>query len=69
MDWDQLLVAPEALKTGGGDPYRVYGPFKRNWFGQVERRAEAGELDLGLLPRDSWPMGSRCQSDYHCSET
>ena len=38
VDWDQLLVAPEALKTGGGDPYRVYGPFKRNWFGQVDRR-------------------------------
>ena len=35
VDWDQLLVAPEALKTGGGDPYRVYGPFKRNWFGPV----------------------------------
>ena len=51
VDWDQLLVAPEALKTGGGDPYRVYGPFKRNWFGQVERRAEAGELDLRPAPK------------------
>ena len=37
VDWDQLLVAPESLKTGGGDPYRVYGPFLRNWRGQVER--------------------------------
>ena len=37
VDWDQLLVAPEALKTGAGDPYRVYGPFLRNWRGQVER--------------------------------
>ena len=37
VDWDQLLVAPELLKTGGGDPYRVYGPFLRNWRGQVER--------------------------------
>ena len=25
VDWDQLLIAPELLKTGGGDPYRVYG--------------------------------------------
>ena len=37
VDWDQLLVAPELLKTGAGDPYRVYGPFLRNWRGQVER--------------------------------
>ena len=39
VDWDQVLVAPELLKTGGGDPYRVYGPFLRNWRGQVERLA------------------------------
>ena len=39
VDWDQLLVAPELLKTGGGDPYRVYGPFLRNWRGQVEHLA------------------------------
>ena len=38
VDWDQLLVAPEALRTGAGDPYRVYGPFLRNWRGQVERK-------------------------------
>ena len=35
VDWDQLLIAPEGIKTGGGDPYRVYGPFLRNWRGQV----------------------------------
>ena len=35
VDWDQLLIAPELLKTGGGEPYRVYGPFLRNWRGQV----------------------------------
>ncbi len=35
VDWDQLLIAPELVKTGGGDPYRVYGPFLRNWRGQV----------------------------------
>jgi deoxyribodipyrimidine photo-lyase len=27
VDWDQLLVAPETILTGAGDPYRVYGPF------------------------------------------
>ena len=36
VDWDQLLIAPEQLKTGGGDPYRVYGPFLRNWRGKVQ---------------------------------
>ena len=52
VDWDQLLVAPELLKTGGGDPYRVYGPFLRNWRGQVERsepvtvEASSGLQDL-----------------------
>ena len=55
-DWDQLLVAPEALRTGGGDPYRVYGPFLRNWRGQVLRRqalgpATAGGLDPAPAPR------------------
>jgi deoxyribodipyrimidine photo-lyase len=50
-DWDQLLVPPERLRTGSGDPYRVYGPFLRNWRGQVERRAAAGELDPRPAPR------------------
>ncbi len=43
VDWDQLLVAPEKLRTGAGEPYRVYGPFLRNWRGQV-----AGKEALGL---------------------
>ncbi|MBL6803662.1 MAG: deoxyribodipyrimidine photo-lyase, partial [Synechococcus sp. BS307-5m-G38] len=38
VDWDQLLVSPDLIKTGGGDPYRVYGPFLRNWRGQVQAR-------------------------------
>jgi deoxyribodipyrimidine photo-lyase len=52
VDWDQLLVPPETILTGGGAPYRVYGPYLRNWRGQVERRAIAGELDLRPAPRD-----------------
>lgn len=51
VGWDQLLVPPETILTGAGDPYRVYGPFLRNWRGQVERRAAAGELDLRPAPR------------------
>ena len=53
VDWDQLLVAPELLKTGGGDPYRVYGPFLRNWRGQVERSEPAtAEAPNGLEDLD-----------------
>jgi deoxyribodipyrimidine photolyase len=52
VDWDQLLLPPDALKTGAGEPYRVYGPFLRNWRGQVERRQAAGGSALtgGLEP-------------------
>ena len=55
VDWDQLLVAPEAIRTGAGDPYRVYGPFLRNWRGQVEGRSgglEPVEAPTGLLDLD-----------------
>jgi len=58
VDWDQLLVAPEDLKTGGGDPYRVYGPFRRNWFGQVERKASQGALALRPAPSGLIDLGS-----------
>ena len=35
--WDQLLHAPDALKTGAGDPYKVYTPFWRKWIQQVKQ--------------------------------
>jgi deoxyribodipyrimidine photo-lyase len=71
VGWDQLLVAPELLKTGGGDPYRVYGPFLRNWRGQVERSkpqclaAPQGLLDLpeallSQLQAGEGELGSLC---------
>ena len=49
-DWDQLLVPPEVLSTGGGDPYRVYGPYWRRWRAEVERRAAAGALEPRPAP-------------------
>ena len=51
VEWDQLLVPPEVALTGAGAPYRVYGPYLRNWRGQVERRAATGELDPLPAPR------------------
>ncbi len=41
-DWDQLLVPPEALRTGGGDPYRVYGPYWRSWSRRLEPAGGGG---------------------------
>ncbi|MBD2465138.1 deoxyribodipyrimidine photo-lyase [Oscillatoria sp. FACHB-1407] len=29
--WDQLLHAPEEIRSGSGTPYTVYSPFWRNW--------------------------------------
>jgi deoxyribodipyrimidine photo-lyase len=63
VDWDQLLVAPEAIRTGAGEPYRVYGPFLRNWRGQVEGRAESLEpvaAPTGLLDLDPSALGGAC---------
>jgi deoxyribodipyrimidine photo-lyase len=48
-DWDQLLVDPSAIYTGSGDPYRVYGPFLRNWRHQVEGKAALGSAAAGGL--------------------
>ncbi|MCP9797487.1 deoxyribodipyrimidine photo-lyase, partial [Cyanobium sp. Lug-B] len=57
VDWDQLLVAPEAIRTGAGEPYRVYGPFLRNWRGQVEGRAALGAGSAGGLEPVAAPGG------------
>ncbi len=57
VDWDQLLVAPEAIRTGAGEPYRVYGPFLRNWRGQVEGRAALGSASTGGLEPVAAPGG------------
>jgi deoxyribodipyrimidine photo-lyase len=63
VDWDQLLIPPDQLTTGSGDPYRVYGPFWRNWRGQVEARWAAGALHpspppADLLDLDATTLGS-----------
>jgi len=50
-DWDQLLVPPEALRTGGGDPYRVYGPYLRSW-----RKHLSAQPSADLAPRPA-PTG------------
>lgn len=49
VGWDQLLVEPDALKTGGGEPYRVYGPFWRSWRRRVEQISALGSAASGGL--------------------
>lgn len=50
-DWDQLLVPPELLRTGGGDPYRVYGPYWRRWRAVVEQRSAGAGLEPLAAPQ------------------
>jgi deoxyribodipyrimidine photo-lyase len=57
VDWDQLLVAPETIRTGAGEPYRVYGPFLRNWRGQLECRTAIGAASAGGLEPVAAPAG------------
>ncbi|MCP9928302.1 FAD-binding domain-containing protein [Cyanobium sp. CH-040] len=47
--WDQLLVEPEALTTGAGEPYRVYGPYWRSWRRRVEQLEGLGSAASGGL--------------------
>ena len=49
-DWDQLLVPPEQLRTGGGDPYRVYGPYWRSWARQPKAAPVPAPTALLDLP-------------------
>lgn len=71
--WDQLLVPPDSLFTGGGAPYRVYGPFFRAWRHRLEPAgpapAGAGGLELapvaapsGLLALDPTALPGRGQA-------
>ncbi|MFL0750347.1 MAG: FAD-binding domain-containing protein [Prochlorococcus sp.] len=48
---DQVLIPPEQLKTGAGNPYKVFGPFCRNWKRQLKAKAWAGSFGpAGLIP-------------------
>ncbi|MEM6597343.1 MAG: FAD-binding domain-containing protein [Cyanobacteria bacterium P01_D01_bin.36] len=51
--WDQLLHAPDALKTGAGEPYKVYTPFWRKWIQQKKQEPVATLADvIGLSPHE-----------------
>ena len=46
--WDQLLHEPGEVRTGNGDPYKVYTPFWRNWIEHA--KAEPLADPEGLKP-------------------
>ena len=51
--WDQLLHPPDALKTGSGNPYKVYTPFWRKWIEQAKPAPVEAPSDLtGLSPHE-----------------
>ncbi|MBD1861642.1 MULTISPECIES: FAD-binding domain-containing protein [Trichocoleus] len=45
--WDQLLHAPEDIRSGSGNPYTVYTPFWRNWSSRL--KAEPVERFQGAV--------------------
>ena len=40
-NWDQLLHAPEDIRTGSNAPYTVYSPFWRNWIAKPKAEPAA----------------------------
>ncbi|MEO1622323.1 MAG: deoxyribodipyrimidine photo-lyase, partial [Cyanobacteria bacterium J06632_3] len=51
--WDQLLHAPDALKTGSGEPYKVYTPFWKKWIKQKKQAPVPTLADVtGLSPHE-----------------
>ena len=55
VGWDQLLIDPEVLRTGAGEPYRVYGPYWRNW----RRTVAAAELTPQPAPGELIDLDGR----------
>jgi deoxyribodipyrimidine photo-lyase len=55
---DALLVEPDALATGAGDPYTVYTPFARKWMGAEKRDPEPPPARLDTPELRSVPIGS-----------
>ncbi len=51
--WDQLLHAPDEIRTGAGDPYTVYTPFWRNWSSKLKANpAKDLENATGLTEKE-----------------
>jgi deoxyribodipyrimidine photo-lyase len=52
-NWDQLLHAPEDIRTGSSAPYTVYSPFWRNWITKPKAEPVAALEDAtGLTAKE-----------------
>ena len=56
-----LLFSPEAVRTGGGDPYRVFTPFWRSCLRQASIPASKSAPRALKAPR-SWPRSESIES-------
>lgn len=45
-NWDQILHAPEDIRTGSNQPYTVYTPFWRNWSSKLKADPVASLHDV-----------------------
>ncbi len=50
--WDQLLHAPEDIRTGSNAPYTVFSPFWRNWISKPKAEPVAALKDVTGLTED-----------------
>ena len=50
--WDQLLHDPEAIRSGNGNPYTVYGPFWKNLQGKPKDDPLSAPAAFGVPPID-----------------
>ncbi|MEB3181687.1 MAG: FAD-binding domain-containing protein [Nostocaceae cyanobacterium] len=52
-NWDQILHAPEDIRSGSGTPYTVYSPFWKNWSSKPKANpAPTLENAEGLTPEE-----------------
>ncbi|MEO8431681.1 MAG: deoxyribodipyrimidine photo-lyase [Acidobacteriota bacterium] len=54
---DALLVEPDALLSGTGEPYAVYSPFARSWEAAVKRPPSPAPSRLGTPELPGVPLG------------
>jgi deoxyribodipyrimidine photo-lyase len=53
---DALLVEPDAIATGAGDPFTVYTPFSRKWMAAEKRRPEPDPARLATPQLQGIPL-------------
>jgi len=58
--WDQLLVPPEQVVAGSGEPYKVYGHYRRAWFNQP--KADPAAAPQRLVGPDDGRLATAAQT-------